>query len=124
MNRKKMKKYFMKETDDEIQFGDMIVLDLTKDQPNGKVQHHHFECKFIPELVPLLLEEEVIDEVEVPDEKNEEPGDSQDNCSIIDDLIKANQNLEHRVYTLEKELDKLKYTVKNLKLHKNARKSA
>ena len=116
-----MKKYFMKGTDDVLEFGDMIVLDLTKDMPNGNVKHQHFEVKFIPDLVDLLLEEEVIDEVEVEDE---ETPDTNDNCPMVDELIKANQNLEHRVYALEKEVDKLKSIVMNLKPHKNAKKSA
>lgn len=119
-----MKKYFMKGTDDVLEFGDMIVLDLTKDMPNGNVKHQHFEVKFIPELVPLLLEEEVIDEVEVEDDDENKPLDFQDNCPMVDELIKANQNLEHRVYALEKEVDKLKSIVMNLKPHKNAKKSA
>lgn len=121
MNKKKMKKYFMKGTDDVLEFGDMIELDLTKDLPNGKVNHHHFECKFLPELVDLLLEEEVIEEVEVD---NEEPTDTENSCPMMDELVKANQNLEHRVYDLEKEVKELKIIILNLKPHKNAKKSA
>lgn len=120
-----MKKYFMKGTEDELQFGDMIELDLTEDLPNGKVRHHHLECKFIPELVPLLLEEEIIEVVEEK-EKEEKPLDFQDPDSIlIDELLKANQNLEHRVYKLEKEINKMKASMANFnfKPHKNAKKA-
>lgn len=117
MNRKNMKKYFMKGTDDEIQFGDMIELDLTKDLPDGKVQHHHLECKFIPELVPLLLEEGVVEE---KIEEEELPLDfHDDNCPMMEELIKANETLEHRVYNLEKAVNKLKSLIDSLTKQKN-----
>lgn len=111
----------MKGTDDVLEFGDMIKLDLTKDMPNGNVKHQHFECKFLPELVDLLLEEDVIEEREIEEEL---PLDFQDNCPMIEELVKANQNLEHRVYDLEKEVKELKAIILNLKPHKNAKKSA
>ncbi len=119
-----MKKYFMQGTADELEFGDQIMLDLTKDMPNGKVQHHHLDCKFVPELVEMLLEDGIIEEHEVEDEDNglEKPLD--EGCPMMDELVKANQNLEHRVYDLEKEIDKLKAIVTNFKPGKNVRKSA
>jgi len=58
--KKKEEKYFMAGTDDELQFGDMIELDFTREK-NGSVTHHHLECKFIPELVDFLLDEEIIE---------------------------------------------------------------
>ena len=129
MNKKNMKKYFMQGTAEELKFGDMIVLDLTEDMPNGKVKHHHLECKFVPELVDTLLDEGVIDveEVETKEEKEgENTLDFQDeeNCPMIDELIAANQNLEHRVYSLEKEVKDLKVFISDLKKrHKNAKKA-
>lgn len=119
-----MKKYFMQGTADELEFGDKIELDLTKDMPNGKVQHHHLDCKFVPELVDMLLEDGIIEEHDIPD-GDENPKESLDEgYPMMDELIKANQNLEHRVYDLEKEIDKLKAIVMNLKPYKNAKKSA
>lgn len=103
-----MKKYFMQDTAEELEFGDMIVLDLSHDMENGHTKHHHLECKFMPELVPILLEEGIIEEKEVEEDK---PLDFQDDCSMIDDLLKANQNLEKRVYTLEKAVIKLREMV-------------
>lgn len=121
---KKMKKYFMKGTDDEVQFGDKIVLDLTEDLHNGKVKHHHLNCKFIPDLVPMLLEQDVVEEVEVDDEEEEEISEDCPMVSMIDELVKANQTLEHRVYTLEKEIKKLKtYIFDSSKSQKNAKKA-
>lgn len=92
----------MQETAEELEFGDMIVLDLSHDMENGHTEHHHLECKFMPELVPLLLEEGVIVEKEV---KEETPLDFQDNdvsCSLMEEVIKANEELELRVDKLEK----------------------
>ena len=98
----------MQETAEELKFGDVIVLDLSHDMENGHTKHHHLECKFIPELVPILLEEGIIKEEEVKEDK---PLDFQDNCPMIDELLKANQNLEKRVYTLEKAVIKLREMV-------------
>ena len=98
----------MQDTAEELEFGDMIVLDLSHDMENGHTKHHHLECKFMPELVPILLEEGIIEEKEVEEDK---PLDFQDDCSMIDDLLKANQNLEKRVYTLEKAVIKLREMV-------------
>lgn len=101
----------MQETAEELEFGDMIVLDLSEDMKNGHTKHHHLECKFMPELVPILLEEGIIEEKEVEEDK---PLDFQDNCPMIDDLLKTNQNLEKRVYTLEKAVIKLREMVASL----------
>lgn len=113
----------MQETAEELEFGDMIVLDLSEDMKNGHTKHHYLECKFMPELVPILLEEGVIVEKEV---KEDRPLDFQDNCPMVDDLLKANQNLEKRVYTLEKAVIKLREMIASFavkpKPFENARK--
>lgn len=138
MNKKKMKKYFMQGTAEELKFGDMIVLDLSEDLKNGNVKHHHLECRFIPQIVPLLVEEGVIEVKDVKKTKDnpktkQKPLDfTDDNCSMVDELVKANQNLKHRVYDLEKmvaDLSDIVYTlaksvVYKHKPHKNAKKSA
>lgn len=64
-----MKKYFMTDSNKELKFGDVIMLNLTKDLPNNNIKHLHFECKFIPELIPLLLDENII-RIENTDNKN------------------------------------------------------
>lgn len=109
-----MKKYFMQETAEELKFGDMIVLDLSHDMKNGHTKHYHLECKFIPELVPILLEEGVIVEKEVKDEK---PLDSQDNDALnnlVKEIIKTNEELELRVDTLEEQIGLLTKTLELL----------
>lgn len=56
-----MKKYFMKGTNDEVQFGDIIQLDLTKRTESGKVKHKHFECELQPGIADYLVEEDVLE---------------------------------------------------------------
>ena len=114
MNKQKMKKYFMKGTEDELQFGDLIELDLTKDMPNGKVKHHHLDCKFIPELIPLLLDAEVIDAVDEEEEEKKETLDFQEGCPLFEDVLEANEALEMKVEKLEAAVDVLKESIANL----------
>ena len=125
-----MKKYFMRETAEELEFGDMIVLDLSHDMENGHTKHHHLECKFVPELVPILLEEGVIVEKEVKENK---PLDFQDNdtpYTLMEEIIKANEELELRVDKLEREVITFRQSIASLaaksvvnnKSQKNARK--
>lgn len=65
-----MKKYFVAGTDEELQFGDTVEMTFTKKTKNGKVVENHLECEFLPELVELLLESEVIEERDCEDEQN------------------------------------------------------
>lgn len=113
----------MQETAEELEFGDMIVLDLSHDMEDGHTKHHHLECKFMPELVPILLEEGIIKEEEVKEDK---PLDFQDDPSMMERLLKANQNLKKRVYTLEKAVIKLREMIASFagkpKPYENARK--
>lgn len=71
-----MKKYFIKETGEEITFGDELVVDFSKEMSNGHLKHHHLECRFIPELVDILLEQDIIEEKDIicfeDDEEDEE----------------------------------------------------
>jgi hypothetical protein len=106
-----MKKYFMKGTEDELQFGDLVELDITEDMPNGKIKHKHLDCKFMPDLIDTLLEAEVIEEVDVDDEEEEEEETTDEVCPMMQELIVANENLELKVEQLEKELNSLKKVV-------------
>lgn len=74
-----MKKYFMTGTDDELEYGDIIKVDLSK----GK-KHEHIECKFHPALVGILLDEGII-EIRDVEEKEEEEEDTKDFLEFDDD---------------------------------------
>lgn len=116
----------MQETAEELKFGDMIVLDLSHDMENGHTKHHHLECKFIPELVPILLEEGVIVKKEVEDETPLDFQDDDTSCPLMEEVIKANEELELRVDKLEKAAIKLREMVASFavkpKPFENARK--
>lgn len=106
-----MKKYYLQGTAEELEIGDMIELDLTKDLPNGKVRHHHLECKFIPELIPLLIEEGVIEVQEVKEKKSKKQEvpkeDSSTALNMIKQLAQQNMKLASRVDALEQMVKKL-----------------
>ena len=125
-----MKKYFMQKTAEELKFGDMIVLDLSHDMENGHTKHHHLECKFMPELVPILLEEGIIKEEEVKEDKPLDFQDDDTSCPLMEEVIKAKEELELRVDKLEREVITFRQSIASLaaksviknKSQKNARK--
>lgn len=67
-----MKKYILKNTNEEVNFGDIIELLLIKDNPDGTKKHKVKTVKFSEELVPLLLEEGVLDVQDDDKEDNKE----------------------------------------------------
>lgn len=99
-----MKKYYFKESGEELEFGDYIKLDFTKDTEDGHTRYHHLECKFIPEVIDLLLEEGIIEESEEEEENTLEFFDK----DFINGILEANEELEKRVDTLEGELKTIK----------------
>lgn len=115
-----MKKYFMKDSGEELQFGDMIELDFTKDTEDGHTSHHHMECKFIPGLIPMLLEQEIIEEKEFKDENPDTT--SNENYDIAKDIISIIENLALKVQKMESTINNLNKIIR--KLQHNAKKSA
>ena len=118
----------MTSSNEELQFGDMIELDFTKDTKDGHTCHHHFECKFIPELIPMLLEQKIIEEREVEDAQPD-PSDGSV-CSALNEALQTIEDLKaraikiegamavalHNIAVLNKKIDKV--------AGKNAKKSA
>lgn len=100
-----MKKFFMAGTDDEVQFGDMIEVDFTKDTETGVV-HHHMEVKFIPELVDILLESEVIEEKEVKEEKEKDLLKLYEDEDLMD-IEEAIEDLENSIKGIRNDLNAL-----------------
>lgn len=92
-----MKKYFIQGTTNEVKFGDKIELDFTKDTGDGHTKYYHIDCTFIPDLLPLLLENEVIEEKDC----SEEQPSTVTNSSLEDRIIE----LEGRVADLEKKIE-------------------
>lgn len=103
----------MKETSEEVNLGDTLILEFTK-EVKGRIKHHHYECHLIPELIPLLLEHGIIEEKEVDEEVTAE--------EIIKELIKAHEELELKVEELEKQVKYLLLQLHNTCNKKNAKK--
>lgn len=144
-----MKKYFMKDSNKEIKFGDMVEIDFTKDLPDGSSKYYHMECKFLPELLPIFLDCDVIEEIEVDEEDfDEEETDVKqqimDVLNSISDAVKAlnasneealksQEDLELRVDKLEGIVERQQAALSGLtkiinllndKIKKNAKKTA
>ena len=98
------KKYFMKGTDDELQFNDIIELDFVGEE-DGVTKHSHLEIEFLPELVDQLLEEEVIEVRE--DEDDEELIDFEDAEKVLQDHEQMIEHLTERIEALEKDIKRL-----------------
>lgn len=98
-----MKKYFIAETDEELEFGDKIQVVLTKKTKHG-LHNVETECEFSEDTIPFLLEVGVIEEHEVEeDEENNDmvDFDAGETCEALDELIEDFEDLEERVDALE-----------------------
>ena len=83
-----MKKYFFKESGKELQFGDKIVLDLSRESDDGTERHHHLDCKFHPYLVDDLVNSGVITVQDVEDEDDEQEA-ADDLYEVLSDILKS-----------------------------------
>ena len=103
-----MEKYFIRGTENEIKIGDTIELDFTKKLENGNKKHICLECVFIPELIPILIENKVIDvrKEKLKEPKNEKPLNFFYHDEI-EALLEANAYLTERVEELEKKVSAL-----------------
>lgn len=61
-----MKKYFIKETDEELEFGDIVELDLFK-ETSSKSVNHTVEVKFTEDIANLLVDAGIVEEREDED---------------------------------------------------------
>lgn len=103
-----MKKFFMAGTDDELQFGDMLSVELYKELEDGKVTRE-VECKFTEETVDYLLSLGVVEERDTEKDDLIEFEDCY--CEFeetIRELLKNQASFEERLDALEKEFNKLK----------------
>lgn len=106
-----MKKYYFKESGNEVKFGDRISLDLTQELDNGKHCHKHLDCIFFPGLVGYLKDEGIIEEKEVEEEVDNEglPLDiPHDEDEGMTSLLNSFYELTDRVDHLEEELHLVK----------------
>jgi uncharacterized protein (DUF342 family) len=106
-----MKKYFIAETDEEIEIGDTIQLDMTKKTRHG-VHTVKGEAELNELTIPLLLEIGAIEEREV------EEGETSTASSIEfdEDIYEALASLAENLSELEERIKKLEDKVSKLYL--------
>lgn len=112
-----MEKYFLCKSNEVVNFGDVIEVDAVHSLPNGNMRHQHLECKFLPELLPLLLEQGVVRK-EVADD-TEDSADDVAPCDAILKVLEHLKALSHKVSNLEKKIESLS----NKMVLKDARKA-
>lgn len=105
-----MKKYFIAGSNEELEFGDVIALDLTKETKHG-THCVESEVTFSPDILPLLLE---IGAVEEKDEKNlidfseDEPSDE------LDELYDRIEDIEASMEAQGEMIDEMMEGIKSL----------
>lgn len=101
-----MKKYFITETDEEIQVGETLELDFTKEVKHGRIKTTQ-DITLNEVTIPWLLKTGIIEEREVEEEEVNTPEDDlldfQDGepCEELKQLYEAFCTLEERVTKLE-----------------------
>lgn len=114
-----MKKYFVVETDEVCEFGDVLNLTFFKDLENGRVTVEK-EVKFTEDTMDWMIEMGFVQEREVEDEKDNDLIDFDDEpCEELSALIEDFEALEERVDNMEKMIkevyDLIKASVKEEK---------
>lgn len=66
-----MKEYYMSGTNDKVEFGDFIKVEMLDKQEDGIILKKTVKCVFEKELVPLLLKKRIIEERETEDPEKE-----------------------------------------------------
>lgn len=103
-----MKKYFCVETDEEIQFGEVITLTLYKDIKGGKVIVEK-EVEFSEDTMDWLIEMGFVQERD--SEKSEILEFAEEPCDTLANLIEDFETLEERVDKLEEVCKELKKVI-------------
>lgn len=114
-----MKKYFVVETDEVCEFGDVLNLTFFKDLEDGRVTVEK-EVKFSEDTMDWMIEMGFVQEREVEDEKDNDLIDFDDEpCEELAALIEDFEALEERVDNMEKMIkevyDLIKASVKEEK---------
>lgn len=105
------KKYFMKETGEELEFGDIIELNCSKELEDGRVTIER-EIKFSEDTVDVLLD---LDIIEVEDSlidfsDNNEEEEEEFDCpyeELLGRILKNQEDLGKRVDQLEEKINSL-----------------
>ena len=106
-----MKKYFVVETDEVIEFGDVVSLTFFKEIEDGKVTVEK-EVEFNKDTMDLLIEMGFVEEREVEEEDLIDFED--DSCEALSALEEDYEVLEERVDNIESLVKDIYGTVKSI----------
>ena len=99
-----MKKYFVTETDENCNFGDVLHLTCFKDIENGKVTVEK-DIEFNEDTMDCMIEMGFVEERDVEDEdENLIHFDDEEPCDTLAKLIEDFETLEQRVEAIEKKM--------------------
>jgi len=118
-----MKKYFVVETDEAIEFGDVVNLTFFKEIEDGKVTIEK-EVEFNKDTMALLIEMGFVEEREVEEEDLIDFED--ESCEALSDLEEDFEALEERVDNIEGLLKEIYDSVKSItaEIEKEEKKNA
>ena len=122
--KQKVKKYFMAGTDDELQFGDIIELDMVKEE-NGKKKHRHIECEFCTLVMDFLLKDNLIEEREVEtdiiDFDEEDDLEDEELFEALENMVENQEEIDKRLDAIEEKLKSMEKAVNILMDMHNAK---
>lgn len=110
-------KYFIKDSNEEIKFGERIGLSYEKDSECG-AESAYMEFEFVPELVDMLLNDEVIIKKEIKPEKmtaDNKKEEEEAAMEFLDNLITAMDELFGKFKALSDRVKSLESEIKTLK---------
>lgn len=110
-------KYFIKDSNEEIKFGERIGLSYEKESECG-AENAYMEFEFVPELVDMLLNDEVIIKKEIKPEKmtaDNKKEEEEAAMEFLDNLITAMDELFGKFKALSDRVKSLESEVKTLK---------
>lgn len=110
-------KYFIKDSNEEIKFGERIGLSYEKESECG-AENAYMEFEFVPELVDMLLNDEVIIKKEIKPEKmtaDNKKEEEEAAMEFLNNLITAMDGLFGKFEALSDRIKSLESEIKTLK---------
>ena len=112
-----MKKYFVKDTEEELEFGDVISVEFCKELEDGSVTREMEVC-FSPDNVEPLLHFGVIEEADVEEEDDMiDFSEDEDYCphnELIGALCEEQEAMKEKIEILENKIDILEKKINTL----------
>lgn len=108
-----MKDYFVTETDEQVEIGDVLHLTLFKDIEGGKVTVEK-DVEFNEHTLDWMIKMHFVEEREIPNEEVKDDNDLINFCEYeenIDEIITAQERLERRIDDIAGYLQKVEENV-------------